>query len=232
MNYSLCLLGARHLDGHGAGSFGTRVEAEVGCGDDTQGTERAGEEFRQIVAGHVLDDLAACFGHGAVVQDDGYADDQVSDSAVPVQSWPGRVGRDYSADGRPALRRVYGEHLVWAGDVFLQVFQLHPGFEADDLVSWRVLQHLVHACGAYDEVESPRRVADVHLRAAAPGRDGQVLAGGDLHNVADLFDGATLGHEVGLDAFDGVLFRCLAEVIRAYYASQVYCKSLLRLHQN
>src|SRR5215213_6363647 len=77
MNYSLrcrlCLLGARHLDGHGAGSFGSRMEAEVGGSDDTQGTERAGEELRQVVAGHVLDDLAACFGHGAVVQDDSYA---------------------------------------------------------------------------------------------------------------------------------------------------------------
>src|SRR5215208_6771083 len=106
----LCLLGARHLDGHGAGSFGTRMVAEVGGSDDTQGTERAGEELRQIVAGPVLDDLAACFGHGAVVQDAGYADDQVSDGAVPVPSWPGRVGRDYSADGRPALRRVYGDY--------------------------------------------------------------------------------------------------------------------------
>src|SRR5215216_2767627 len=130
MNYSLrcrlCLLWACHLDGHGAGSFGTRMEAEVGGGDDTQGTERASEELRQVVAGHVLNDLAACFGHGAVVQDDGYTDDQVSDGAVPVPSRPGRVGSDYSADGGPALRRVYSEHLVRAGDVFLQIFQLHP----------------------------------------------------------------------------------------------------------
>src|SRR5919112_6811893 len=116
MNYSLChrlrLLGFSALDGHGAGSFGTWVEAEVGGCDDTQGTERAGEELRQVVAGHVFDDLATCFGHGAAVQDDGYADDQVSDGAVPEPSRPGRVGSDYSADGGPPLGRVYGQRLV------------------------------------------------------------------------------------------------------------------------
>src|SRR5215207_6404896 len=225
MNYSLrcrlCLLGARHLDGHGAGSFGTRMEAEVGGSDDTQGTERAGEELRQVVAGHVLDDLAACFGHGAVVQDDRYADDQISDGAVPVPSRPGRVGSDYSADGGPTLRRVYGQHLVRAGDMFLQVFEFDPCLDPDDLVSRRVLQHLVHARGAYDEVESARRVADVHLRAAAPGRDCQVLVGGELHHGTDLFDRPRLDHEVGFDAIDGVLFRRLTEVVRADNASQV-----------
>src|SRR5215204_4480557 len=234
MNYSLCrrlcLLGFGDLDGHGAGSFGTRVEAEVGCGDDTQGAQGAGEELRQIVAGHVLDDLAACFGHGAVVQDDGYTDDQVADSAVPVTSWPGRVGRDYSTDGGPALRRVYGQHLIRAGDVFLQVFQLHPGLETDDLVSWRVLQHLVHSRRAYDEVEPARWVADVRLRAAAPGSDGQILAGGELHHVAYLLDGAWLDHKVRLDALDGIPIRCLANVVRTDYAPQVFCESFLRLH--
>src|SRR5918993_145841 len=236
MNYSLRrrlrLLGFSDLDGHGAGRAGTRVEAEVGVGDDTQGAQGAGEELREVVAGHVLDDLAASFGYCAVVQDDGYADDQVSDGAVPVPSRPGRVGSDYSADGGPALRRVYGEHLVRVRDVFLEIFQLDPGLETDDLVSRRVLQHLVHPRGAYDEVEPARRVAGVHLRAAAPGRDGQALAGSELHHVADLLDGARLNHEVGFDALDGVLFRRLAEVVRADYAPQVFCKSLLSLHQN
>src|SRR5215204_971245 len=102
----------------------------------------------------------------------------------------------------------------------------------DDLVSWRVLQHLVHSCGAYDEVEPARRVADVHLRAAAPGRDGQAIAGGELHYVADLLDGARLDHEVGLDALDGILFRCLVDILRADYPSQILCESFLRLHQN
>ena len=89
--------------------------------------------------------------------------------------------------------------------MFLQVFQLDPGLEADDLVSRRVLQHLVHASGAYDEVEPARRIANVHLRAAAPRRDGQSLAGGELHHGADLLDGARLDHEVGLDTLDSIL---------------------------
>src|SRR5215218_2136084 len=72
----------------------------------------------------------------------------------------------------------------------------------------------------------------MHLRAAAPWRDGQSLAGGELHHGADLLDGARLDHEVGLDALDGIFLRSLADVVRADYLLQTLNQSLLRLHQN
>ena len=48
---------------------------------------------------------------------------------------------------------------------------------------------------------SLRRVSEIRLRPATPGRDREPLLVGELHYLADLLDGARLDDEGGLDAF-------------------------------
>src|SRR5919107_3641993 len=114
-------LGALDLDGDPPRHLGDRMQPEVGGHDDSQGPERSREQLGEVVAGHVLDDLAAGLRHSSVVQNDGYADDKLSDGPVPVPPRPRSVGRDDAPDRSPLLRRIYGEHLVRAGELFLQI---------------------------------------------------------------------------------------------------------------
>ena len=62
---------------------------------------RPGQQLAQVVAGHVLDDLPARPGHGAVRPHDGDADQQVARGAVAQPPGPGEPARHHPADGRP-----------------------------------------------------------------------------------------------------------------------------------
>ena len=140
--------GALDLDGHDGRGRRQGVEAEDGLGDHAEGAERPAEQLGQVVAGDVLDHLAAGVGDGAVGQDHGDADDQVADGAVAQPPRARGVGRDHPADGGPGLGRVEGQPLAGRGQGRLEVGQRHPGLGPDDQVAGGVLQHLVRARGS------------------------------------------------------------------------------------
>ena len=74
-----------------------------------------GVELAEVVAGDVLDDLAAGVGDRAVGQHDGDADEQVADGAVAQPARAGGVRRQHAAERRARLGRVEGEPLPGAG---------------------------------------------------------------------------------------------------------------------
>src|SRR5918998_1412152 len=197
-------LEALDLDGYRPRRLGSRVQPEVGGRDDPEGSQGPREQLGEVVAGDVLDDLAARLRHRPVVQDDGYADDQVADSPVPEPARSRGVRRDDAPYGSSPFRRIYGEHLVRAGEMSLQVLELHPGLDAYHLVAGDVLDDLVHARGANDEVERRGRVAEVQLGPATARRDHEPLAARELHQLARLLDGARLDDEGGLHALHGI----------------------------
>ena len=66
----------------GGGRGGDRVEAHGQLDDRAERPERAGEQLRDVVAGHVLDDLAAALRERAVRERDPHAHDEVTRAAV------------------------------------------------------------------------------------------------------------------------------------------------------
>ena len=93
------------------------MEAEGDFGDDAEGAVGADHEFVEVVAGDVLDDLAAGAGDGPVGEDDGHADDQVAEAAVLEADGAGVVGGEDAADGSGlGPERVECDELVVGGE--------------------------------------------------------------------------------------------------------------------
>src|SRR5918998_374397 len=166
--------GVRQLDGHRPGRLGPRVQPEVALGDDAECAQRSRKKLGEVVARDVLDDLAARLGHRPVREDDGDPDDEVPYRPVAVPPRPRGVRGHYPAHrgAFPRLWRVHAEHLVGPGEALLQDAEPFPRLHPSDLVAGDVLDHPVHAGGAEDQVEFPRRVAQSHSGPTAPRRDG------------------------------------------------------------
>ena len=216
------LPGVVHLHEDGPGGLPDRVQPEVGLGDDAEGPQGAGEQLGEVVAGHVLDDLAAGLRHRAVGEHHFDADDQISHRTVPETPRTRGVRRHDAPDGCALFRGVYAQHLVRPGEALLQVLQLQAGLGAYDLISRNVLDDPVHARGAEDEIHLSRRIPEAHLRTAAARRDGEPLAARELHYLARLFDRAGLDDEGGFHAVYGVVGRGLPDVLLADYVLQLF----------
>ena len=156
------------------GRGGQRVQPEDGLGDQAERPVRAGVQLAEVVAGHVLDDLAAGLGHGPVRADHGDPDQQVAGGAVaqprgpaaPVASTPPTVGEPSwppAAAGRASrascCRAVASTAASWS--------QGHAGLRPDHQVACGVLEHPVQPQGVDDQVEPARRDAPGHAGAAA-----------------------------------------------------------------
>ena len=116
-------------DGEGLGVLREGVEAEGGFGDDGEGAEAAGEEFAEVVAGDVFDDLAAGAGDGAVGEDEGHADDEVAEAAVAVAEGAGVVGGEDAADGGAfGPEGVEGYELAVLCEGLLECCQVQPAW--------------------------------------------------------------------------------------------------------
>ena len=83
----------------GLGVLRERVEAERGLGDDGKRAEASSDEFAEVVAGDVFDDLAAGAGDGAVGEDEGHADDEVAEASVAMTECARVIGGEDTADG-------------------------------------------------------------------------------------------------------------------------------------
>ena len=162
------------------------METEDDLGDHAQGAERAAEQLGQVVAGDVLDHLAAGPGHGPVGQDHGDADDQVAHGAVAQPPRPRGVGRHHPAEGGPGLGRVEGQPLAGRGQGGLEIGQAHARLGPHDQVAGGVLQHLVQAFGGDEQVGPLGRVAQPELAPAAHEHHRQAVVGGGPEDLAGL----------------------------------------------
>jgi hypothetical protein len=108
------------------------VQPHGDAADQPERAERAGEQLAEVVAGDVLDHLAAGARDRAVGQDDRDADHEVAHAAVAVAQRPRVVGGDDAADRRRvagAERRVEREHLPLGRERRLCLQQRHAGLE-------------------------------------------------------------------------------------------------------
>jgi hypothetical protein len=109
------------LQEDGPGRLPDGVQPEVRLGDDAQSTQGTGEQLGEVVAGHVLDDLAAGLRHRAIGEHHLYTDDQIPDRAVPEAPGSRGVRRHDTTDGGPFFGGIHAEHLVRLGEVLLQI---------------------------------------------------------------------------------------------------------------
>ncbi len=165
------LRGLRGGDGEGLGVLRQRVEAEGGFGDDGEGAEASGDEFAEVVAGDVFDDLAARAGDGAVGEDEGHADDEISEAAVAVAERAGVVGGEDAADGcafGPEGIERYELAVLWR--VCLKMLPGATGLDSAGEVLPGVFD---------DSVEAGEFEVDVGFGGIAPGLFGAASDWGD-----------------------------------------------------
>src|SRR5262249_3678518 len=77
-----------------------RAELETGFGDHGQRAEAPDIKFAEVVAGHILDHLAARASYPAVGMNYGDANQPVARRPVSAAQWAGAGSRDDAADGR------------------------------------------------------------------------------------------------------------------------------------
>jgi hypothetical protein len=115
-------------------------------------TVGAHEELGQIVAGDVLDDLAAAAYDRAVAGDRGHPDEQIARGAVEMPAGTGRVGGDHAADGGAVrLRRVQRQPLAARPQRGLQRGDRDPGLCGDRQIPGLVLEQPGHPREGEDE---------------------------------------------------------------------------------
>ena len=120
-------------------------------GDEPERAERAAVELGEVVAGDVLDDLAARARERAVGERDGDAEHEVARRAVAVAQRAAVAGRDDAADRRRvalAERRVEREHLAGGAEDLVELAQRHAGLQDRGQVTGVVLEDAVQRGGA------------------------------------------------------------------------------------
>jgi hypothetical protein len=182
-----------------------RAELERRLDQHAERAAGADVELGQIVARHVLHDLAAAPHEAAVGRDHGEADDQVARGAVEMPPRARGVAGEDPAERGPIRRaRVEREPLTTGAERGLQRVQGEPGLDGHGEVAGLVLQDPVQAPEPEDQADSVGWRADRHLGAAAPGRDGQRRLARDLQQQRDLLLRAGKGHRLGGAALDDV----------------------------
>ncbi len=205
------------------------VRAASGCGcsrklhvgDDAQSAQGAREELGEVVAGDVLDDLAAGLGDRPVGQDDGDADDQVAHGPVAVAARPVGVRGDHTPDRGARLRSGGSTPSIWSEPASCS-WRSWSFIPAWTLTTWSP-----GTCSMTSSIRAMLRTRSsafgglprCDLRPAAARGDGEALAARELQELANLLDRARLGDEGGPDAVDGILLRRLAGVLCADDAS-------------
>ena len=88
------------------------MEPERRLDDDAEGAERAGQELRDVVAGHRLDDLGAAPRRRAVRLDEAGTEQEIPPRAVAEAPLAAGIRRDHAAHGaRAAAVGVQRQHL-------------------------------------------------------------------------------------------------------------------------
>ena len=150
-------------------SFGSGWRRKDGAGDDAERAERAGGQFRQIVARNVLDDFAAAAGQRAVGQGQRHADDQVAQRAEAKAQRAAVVRGKHAANGgaaRPQSDRARGAVRVCAR-VSCRCCIVQPASTRDREIGPGMLDDCVEARGGQNDVGALRRIAPGQFCASA-----------------------------------------------------------------
>src|SRR5689334_10055833 len=124
------------------------MKAEDSTRDYTESAEGAGDQFRQVVAGHVLDDLATAAGERAIGQRDGDADDEVAQSAEARTQSAAVGGRQDAADSRFVCPQwIERKALPVLSESFLQSLNGAARLGGNREVRPSVLEDLVETSG-------------------------------------------------------------------------------------
>ena len=144
-----------------------RQHLQRGLDDDAERAERAGDDARDVVAGDVLDHLAAEVHQLAAAREQGHAEQVIAQGAGAHPGRPRQAGGDHAADGRAGaeVRRLEGEALAMLGELGLERGDAHAGGRGDDQLGRLVLARAVEA--AQVELVAVRRLAVEVLAAAA-----------------------------------------------------------------
>jgi hypothetical protein len=131
------------------------MQPEGRLGDQAQRALRPGEQLADVVAGHVLDHLAAGVRDHPVRADRGDPDQQVARGPVPQPARPRRPGGDHSAHRR-VRRGVQRELLPGRGQHRRQLPEGGPGLHPGDQVPGRMLDDLIHRPEVHHQVAGRR----------------------------------------------------------------------------
>ena len=123
-----------------------RVQPEARARDERETSLGAAHESREVVAGDVLDDLAARARDRPVREHERRAEDEVARRAEAVAERAGDVPRQQRADRRIA-RRIEREPLAGRGERRAELGQPDPGLDGAREVARVVLEDAVEAVG-------------------------------------------------------------------------------------
>ena len=138
--------------------------------DQPERSERRSEELRQVVAGHVLDDLPARFRHCAIRECNGHPEEEVAGDAVSMAKRTGIAGGNDAADGCRICvpqGRIQRQHLPRCGKHLLRGCQRHPGLQHCREVRRVVLEDPIEPPGREQNVRLGDRAAPLELRSPA-----------------------------------------------------------------
>ena len=151
-------VGRAEFRGHVGHPGGPRVQPERRLGDQAKRARRSSEQLAEVVAGHVLDHLAARMGDHPVGAHHGQSDQEIARGAVAQPAWSGGAGGDHPAHGRVG-RGVQRELLARRREHRGQLPDRDPGLHLRHQVTGRVLDDLVHRTQVHDQVTSSGRLA-------------------------------------------------------------------------
>ena len=125
---------------------GIGMEAEADPADEREPATRAADELAEVVAGDVLDDLAAGVDDRAVGEHERDAEHEVAGRAEPVAQRAREILREAGADRRVA-RRIEREALAGRGERGREGREADARLDRAGEVARLVLEDAVHALG-------------------------------------------------------------------------------------
>ena len=171
-------------------------------GEDAQRALRADHQADEVVAGNVLDELAAELDDLAGGRDDLQAGDVTAGDAVLDGLAAAGVLGDVAADvaGLQA-HRIAGEEQALVGDGLVDLVGDDARLDDDHQVRRVDLEDAVHAVAQQDDAAHDRHGPAGEPAAGAARRDGNRLAVGQLHDRGDLLGRFRPNHASGMWAY-------------------------------
>src|SRR5579859_2661763 len=190
------------------------MKTEYGARDDAQSAESAGDKFREIIAGHVLDDFSAAAGKRAIGKSDGDADDEVPQGAEAKTKRAAVVGGEDASDSgffRP--QRIERKELAVLGEGLLQLLDGATSFDNDGEVGPGVFDDLFQSCCGEDEVGAQRRIAPAEFCSAATRNHRETGFAGDTKGSCELLFGRRFEDELRVNTGECVGGRGRADMV-------------------
>src|SRR5579859_8099072 len=162
------------------------MKTEYGARDDAQSAESAGDKFREIIAGHVLDDFSAAAGKRAIGKSDGDADDEVPQGAEAKTKRAAVVGGEDASDSgffRP--QRIERKELAVLGEGLLQLLDGATSFDNHGEVGPGVFENLVESRRGKNEISTRGRIAPTNFGTAATRNHRETGFVGDTKGICE-----------------------------------------------